>query len=150
MEKTIASLVKETRPYLEAKPSPRGYQGLVLVYGCKKESLEVEVLSMKVLKIERAFIIQTVALADPGRIAEIIVKTVEGKIHMNHCFAVKTVRRGAYSFTSINNAVGITIKGKTDARVNLTKSNVVIRVEIIEESLHDNIPGISSPVEIPG
>jgi tRNA acetyltransferase TAN1 len=137
MEKTVASLIKELLPYLTVEPSPRGYQGLVLVYGCKDTS-ETKMLSSEIPEIERAFIVQAITPAEPEKIAEAAVDMIEGKISHDECFAVKTVRRGKHKFTSIdiNTIVGAAIKEKTGACVNLTTPDVVVGIEIIDENAY--------------
>jgi len=146
MEKIASSRIKEIKPYMKVEPSPKGYQGLLLVYGCKNKNIEVEEISMEIPEIERAYVVEAVAPADPSKIAEITVKTVQEKISKDKCFAVKTIRRGKHSFTSldVNAIVGATIKEKTGACVNLTRPDIVVGLEIIEENVYvTTYPGSS-------
>ncbi|MCE4605816.1 MAG: SPOUT family RNA methylase [Desulfurococcales archaeon] len=138
MEKTAAARIKEIKPYIKVEPSPKGYQGLLLVYDCKKKDMEIEEFSREIPEIERAYIVQAAAPADPGKIAEAAVKIIQGKIDENKCFAVKTVRRGKHAFTSIdvNAVVGAVIKERTGACVNLTKPDIIVGIEIIEENAY--------------
>jgi len=131
MERIAASRIEEAAPWLQARPSPKGFKGLVLVYGCKGG--EDRIIEQRIPEADRIIPIEAVAPADPRAIAEVAAHLASGKISSNECFAVRTVRRGKHEFTSIdvNVIVGDAVKKATGACVNLSFPDKIVAVEIL-------------------
>ncbi len=136
MEKVVASYIKELDPQAVVIPSPRGLLGMVLVKSgsLEKERLAHEIRS-RVPEAEKVFVVEAVARADVNDIVSKVLSVVKGRISEGQSFAVRTVRRGKHSFTSIdvNVAVGAAVKDATGARVDLENPDKVVVVQIVHE-----------------
>ncbi len=131
MERIAAARIEELG--LRAEPSPRGFRGLVLVYGCRDPRADARRVEESVVEADRVFVVEDVVPADPRLIAEAAARLARGRISSSECFAVRTVRRGRHSFTSIdvNVAAGDAVKRATGACVNLSFPDKIVGVEII-------------------
>lgn len=131
MEKVAASRIEELG--LRAEPSPQGFKGLVLVYGCRDPEADKARIESEVVEADRVIVIEATTRADPGEIARKAAELARDKIESEECFAVRTVRRGRHSFTSIdvNVVVGDAVKRATGACVNLSFPDKIVQVEII-------------------
>ncbi|MCE4617290.1 MAG: SPOUT family RNA methylase [Desulfurococcales archaeon] len=134
LEKIVANRVKELFHYLEVSPSPKGFQGLVLVKNCREPVNELEKILVNVIEVENGYRILYSTPADIKKIVS-VSQNIAKLIKPGQCFAVRTVRRGRHDFTSldVNVAVGAAIKESTGACVNLDSPDVVIGVEIIDD-----------------
>ncbi|MCE4604670.1 MAG: SPOUT family RNA methylase [Aeropyrum sp.] len=135
LEKLVASRIEEFSPHLKAVPSPLGFKGLILVYGCRDVDVDAEKVLDEVVEADRVLRIHAVAKAsidEMSRAASIAASRFFGS---ESCFAVRTTRRGRHSFTSIdvNVAVGDSIRRSTGACVNLSNPDWVVAVEIIQD-----------------
>ncbi len=133
MERVVASRIEEEVGWLRAEPAPRGFKGLVLVYGCRDQASDAGLVEDRVVEADRVVVIEAWAPAEPGRIAEVAASLARGRIGPGECFAVRTTRRGSHGFTSIdvNVAVGRAVQEATGACVNLTRPDKIVLVEII-------------------
>ena len=131
MERIAASRIEELG--LRAEPSPRGFKGLVLVYGCMDPESDKARIEGEVVEADRVIVIEAVSRADPEEIARKASELAREKIAGEECFAVRTVRRGRHPFTSIdvNVIVGDAVKKATGACVNLSFPDKIVQVEII-------------------
>ncbi len=144
MEKIVASRIKDAIPYLQPQPSPKGYQGLVLVNGCRDPSSEAQTISKNIVEAEKILVVNNQAKADLDSISKAVLEVLPDQLLRGKCFAVKTVRRGKHSFTSIdvNRIVGSHVQKATGACVNLTDPDIVIGIEIIDDNAYITIfPG---------
>jgi tRNA acetyltransferase TAN1 len=144
MEKIVASRIKDIIPYLRLQQSPKGYQGLVLVYGCRNPESDANSISDNIIEAEKVLVIYNQAKADPDSISKAVLEALSDWSLRGKCFAVRTVRRGKHSFTSIdvNRIVGSNVQKATGACVNLTDPDIVIGIEIIDENAYITIyPG---------
>ncbi len=144
MEKIVASRVEELNRDLEALPSPLGFKGLVLVYGCKDPELDAAEIEKEVIEADRVLVIQAHAKAELKDMAKRAAELAKNRISENECFAVRTVRRGRHDFTSIdvNVVVGDAVRKATNACVNLDFPDKVVLVEIIGNEAYISIyPG---------
>ncbi|MCE4600689.1 MAG: SPOUT family RNA methylase [Desulfurococcales archaeon] len=134
MERIAAARIEEALPWVRAKPSPKGFKGLVLVYNCK-DGDEKEIAD-KVVEADRIIPVMAVAKADPSEIAEKAAELSRHHISSSECFAVRTVRRGRHSFTSIdvNVIVGEKVRKASGACVNLTRPDKLVIVEILQDT----------------
>ncbi|MEB3851758.1 MAG: SPOUT family RNA methylase [Desulfurococcales archaeon] len=133
MERVAAARIEELG--LRAEPSPRGFRGLVLVYGCSDPASDARRIEGEVVEADRVFVVERVVRADPGEIARAAAELAKGRIGPGECFAVRTVRRGRHGFTSIdvNVAAGDAVRRATGACVNLTYPDKVVGIEIIAD-----------------
>ncbi len=136
MEKIAASRIEELG--LRARPSPKGFRGLVLVYGCRDPGRDKARIEEEVVEADRVIVVEAVAPADPGEIARKAAELARGRIGEGECFAVRTVRRGRHSFTSIdvNVVAGDAVKKATGACVNLSFPDKIVQVEIIGDKAY--------------
>jgi tRNA acetyltransferase TAN1 len=136
LEEVCASRIAELDPGAEVVVRPGGYVGLVGVVRCSDpDGLYQRILS-EVLESESVY--RVVATADAGSlegIAEAAVRAAQGRLDGGKSFAVRTVRRGRHSFTSldVNVAVGAAIQREFSAPVDLDHPDMVVRVEIIDD-----------------
>jgi tRNA acetyltransferase TAN1 len=131
MERVAATRIEELG--FRAVPSPEGFRGLVLVYGCRDPASDAKLIEETVVEADRILIIEASAPSDPAAIAEKAAALAKTRIGSGECFAVRTVRRGRHSFTSIdvNVVVGDAVRRATGACVNLSFPDKVVGVEII-------------------
>ncbi|MCE4603207.1 MAG: SPOUT family RNA methylase [Desulfurococcales archaeon] len=142
MERVAASRIVEEAPWLEATSSPKGFKGLVLISGCRGG--EDRIILEKVPEADKVLVVHARARAVLEDLQRASVEAVKGRISSGECFAVRTVRRGRHSFTSIdvNVAVGDAVKRATGACVNLSRPDKIVAVEILQdEALISVYPG---------
>ncbi len=143
MERVVASYVKELDPEAEVVPCPFGLMGMVLVAARDPQRLALEV-KKRVPEVEKVFVVDAVARAEISDIVSKTVPVARAKIREDESFAVRTVRRGRHSFTSIdvNVAVGAAVKDATGARVDLENPDKVVVVQILHDYAYISIvPG---------
>ena len=142
MERVVASRVEELG--LEAEPAPRGFRGLVLVYGCRNREADARRVEEEVVEADRVIPILASSPARPEEIARTAAEVARGLIDSGECFAVRTVRRGRHGFTSIdvNVLVGDAVRRATGACVNLSFPDKVVAAEIIQDRAYISVyPG---------
>jgi len=132
-ERVAAARIEEAAPHLKAVPAPRGFKGLVLVYGCRDVEEDARLVESEVVEADRVLRVHASAPADPREIARVAAEVARRFISPGECFAVRTTRRGRHSFTSIdvNVIVGDAVRRATGACVNLSYPDKVVAVEII-------------------
>ncbi len=135
MERVAASYIKELDPEAEVTPSPKGFRGLVLVKPSMDKHELAKLIEEKVPEVEKVVVAEACTKAEPRKIAEEAAKLAPRFISSGETFAVRTVRRGRHSFTSIdvNVIVGDAVRKATGAQVNLTMPDKVVAVEIISD-----------------
>ncbi|BEP18635.1 SPOUT family RNA methylase [Pyrofollis japonicus] len=133
MERVAASYISEIDPKAEVIVSPRGFKGLVLVKPSKNKYEVAKEIENRIPEVEKVEIIEGCAPAVPSEIARVAASLAPRFISSNETFAVRTVRRGRHSFTSIdvNVVVGDAVRKATGASVNLRFPDKVVAVEII-------------------
>ncbi len=144
MERVVAARVEEEAPWLKARPAPRGFKGLVLVYGCRDPREDARLVEERVVEADRVVVLEAAAPADPKEIARVAAELAKGRITGNECFAVRTTRRGRHGFTSIdvNVEAGRAVQEATGACVNLSFPDKIVLVEIIgDEAFVSIVPG---------
>ncbi len=141
MERVVAARVEELNRGLKAIPSPQGFKGLVLVYGCKDLKEDVKVIEQEVVEADRVIAIEARTRADLSAMAEVAASLAKGRISREECFAVRTVRRGKHDFTSIdvNVVVGDAVRKVTGSCVNLNYPDKIVLVEIIGDDAYLSI-----------
>jgi len=143
MEKVVASYVKELDPEAEVIPCPFGLMGMVLAVARDPAKLASEVKA-RVPEVEKVFVVDAVARASIDDIIAKAVPIARSRIREDESFAVRTVRRGKHSFTSIdvNVALGAAVKEATGARVDLENPDKVVVVQIVHDYAYISIvPG---------
>ncbi len=132
MERIAAARIREEAPWLHVEPSPRGFRGLVLVYGCRGPE-DARVVEERVPEADRVIRVEGVTSATLEDMSRVAAELARDRIKPGECFAVRTVRRGRHPFTSIdvNVVVGDTIRRATGACVNLSRPDKIVLVEII-------------------
>jgi len=135
LEDIAASRIEEICG-LRALPKPYGFLGVVLVRceGIDKDEAVRRILN-EVPEVEKVLPIHGMAKADPNEIAKVSADIARHFISKDASFAVRTVRRGSHSFTSIdvNVRVGSEVQRVTGADVDLTTPDKVIWVEIMHD-----------------
>ncbi len=135
MEKVVASYIKELDPDAEVVPAPRNLSGMVVVIGTKDKHGLAKAIRERIPEVEKVFVVEERCRADISEIVEAAKRLVRERISPNESFAVRTVRRGKHSFTSIdvNVAVGAAVKELTGAKVDLEHPDKVVMVQIVHE-----------------
>lgn len=144
MEKVAASYVEDIDPSAVVTPSPSGFRGLVLVKPSIDKHELAERVRREVPEVENIVVAEACSRAEPEEIARRAAELARGRISPDESFAVRTVRRGRHSFTSIdvNVVVGDAVRRATGASVNLTRPDKVVLVEIINDKAFISIlPG---------
>ncbi|MCS7145300.1 MAG: SPOUT family RNA methylase [Nitrososphaerota archaeon] len=138
LEEVCAARISELDPGAEIVVKPGGYVGLVAVTSCgDPEALYARIFS-EVLEAESVYRVKTSVPASLEDIAEAAVQVARGQVDSSKSFAVRTVRRGRHSFTSldVNIAVGAAIQRELSSPVDLDTPDMVVRVEIIGEKAY--------------
>ena len=144
-EKIVAARIKELDPEAIVIPSPKGFKGLVLVKSGKFKREELlKLIEQNIVEADRIIPVEKVVKADLDEIVAAIEDVVKTKISDKETFAVRTVRRGRHSYTSIdvNVIVGEKVREITGAGVNLRFPDKIVLIEIIgDEALLTVLPG---------
>ncbi len=143
-ERIVAARIEEAAPHLKAVPAPKGFKGLVLVYGCSDVESDAKLVESEVVEADKVLRIHGVARADLDDMARVATEIAKRMIESTECFAVKTTRRGRHEFTSIdvNVVVGDAVRRATGACVNLSYPDKVVAIEIIgDQALISVYPG---------
>ncbi len=143
-ENVVAARIKESAPWLEPQPSPRGFKGLVLVYGCRDKEADARLIEDSVPEADKVVRIEGYARAELDDMARVAAELARSRIEPGECFAVRTTRRGSHGFTSIdvNVVVGDAVRRATGACVNLSFPDKVVAVEIVgKEAFISIYPG---------
>lgn len=132
MERTAASYIAELDPQAKVDPIPMGFKGLVLVWGASEPNLE-NLIREKVPEVEDVVRVEKTVEARIEELVSAAEEIVKDKIREKETFAVKTIRRGRHSFTSIdvNVRVGDVVRRVTGATVDLRDPEKIVQVEII-------------------
>ncbi len=135
MEQVAASYIEELDPNARVKPAPYGLKGLVLVEASTDKNELAKLIEERVPEAEKVIVAEACTEADPKAIAEEAAHLAPRYIKPENTFAVRTVRRGRHSFTSIdvNVVVGDAVRKATGASVNLRFPDWVVAVEIIHD-----------------
>ncbi|ADM27393.1 THUMP domain protein [Ignisphaera aggregans DSM 17230] len=144
MEKIVASYIKDIETGVEILPAPFNFMGLILVAGSRDRYRLADEIKRSVPEVEKIYIVDAIAKSDIQSIVDAVKRVVQGAINPNESFAVRTVRRGRHSFTSIdvNIAVGSIVKDVTGARVDLDNPDKVVFIQIIQDYAYISIvPG---------
>ena len=119
----------------KAVPKPHGMEGIVIVY-CEGDPDEAaENISREVVEAERVLPVYAFVTADLEAICT-AAKKLSSRLKPGETFAVRTTRRGAHSFTSIdvNVRAGACIQEETGNPVNLSYPDKVFWVEIVRDT----------------
>lgn len=138
LEEVCAARIAELDPGAEVLVKPGGYVGLVGVLRCgDPDGLYARILS-EVLEAESVYRVRAVSDARLEEISAAAVEAARGVLGPEKSFAVRTVRRGRHSFTSldVSVAVGAAVQREYSAPVNLDSPDTVLRVEIIGEKAY--------------
>ncbi|BAA80141.2 conserved hypothetical protein [Aeropyrum pernix K1] len=134
-ERIAAARIEEEAPHLRARPIPRGFKGLVLVYGCRDPEADARLILERVVEADRVLVVHAVSRASLEEMAAAAAEAARGRIGGGECFAVRTTRRGSHGYTSVdvNVVVGDAVRRATGACVNLESPDKVVAVEIIQD-----------------
>ncbi|OYT62976.1 MAG: RNA-binding protein [Thermofilum sp. ex4484_15] len=139
LERVAAARIKEALGNeVLVKARPLGFLGIVTVEGVRDKEEAKRIVESKVPEVERALVILGECKADLNEIAEVAKRLIRDRLSEAETFAVRTVRRGSHTFTSIdvNVRVGATVKEVTGADVNLSEPDKTIQVEIIGDKAY--------------
>ena len=144
LENIVASRVEELG--FKVLPKPLGLLGLVLVRVEDKGKLEdiVKLIEREIPEAEKVLPVYATCKADLNVIAEKAAEVAKSKIKPYETFAVRTVRRGKHSFTSIdvNVKAGARVKEELNLEVDLEFPDKIIWVEILGDTAFISItPG---------
>ncbi len=143
MENIAAARISEILPNVKVVPKPFGFNGIVVVYSDDPFS-DAEKIRDNVVEAERVIPAYKVVDSNLDSIVNAAKEIVVDKISSEETFAVRTVRRGKQSYTSIdvNVKVGAVVKEVTGADVNLDFPDKIVVVEIVGNyTLISMIPG---------
>ncbi|MEM4290429.1 MAG: THUMP domain-containing protein, partial [Nitrososphaerota archaeon] len=121
LEEVCASRIAELDPGAEMVVRPGGYVGLVGVVRCSDPDGLYSRISSEILEAENVYRVKAVSEARLEKMSDAAVKAAGGLLGPEKSFAVRTVRRGRHSFTSldVNVAVGAAIQREFSALVDL-------------------------------
>ncbi|MEM1873496.1 MAG: SPOUT family RNA methylase [Acidilobaceae archaeon] len=133
LERVAASYVSEVLPGAVVVASPLGFKGLVVVCRAGSKAEAAEAIRKSVPEVEKVFVVEKEVDADLESIAGAVAELSRSFLKPGESFAVRTVRRGSHSFTSIdvNVAAGAAVKEATGAEVDLEEPDKVFFVNII-------------------
>ncbi|MFN3804873.1 MAG: SPOUT family RNA methylase [Pyrobaculum sp.] len=133
-EKIAASYIKELFPEAEVTPAPRGYLGVIFVSNVDKQKA-AEIIVEKIPEADRVLVVEKVVEAKLDEVVKAVAEVARGHVSAGESFAVRTTRRGAHSFTSIdvNIRAGAVVKEATGAEVDLEEPDKPIYVEIFQD-----------------
>lgn len=144
MERVVASYIAELDSGVEVVPAPRGFSGLVLVYGARDKWSLAEEVKRRVPEAGRVYVVLECSRAALSEIVEAVKRVCREHISQSDTFAVRTTRRGRHDFTSIdvNVAVGSAVREATGATVDLENPSRVVVVQIVQDEAYVSIvPG---------
>ena len=132
MESVASSYIEDAIPGCKAVPAPKGFKGLVLVYGNLSPDEAVERLK-DIPEVEKAFPIYAFVKADLDEIVKAGSTVAREHIDPAESFAVRCVRRGKHEFTSleVNSALGAKVVEEVGSRVDLSRPDRVLVVEVL-------------------
>lgn len=135
MEPIASSYIEEAIPSCKAIPAPSGFKGLVLVYGNLSPNEAVKKLK-DIPEVEKAFPIYAFVRADMDEIIKAGSMIAKEHIRPTESFAVRCVRRGRHKFTSleVNSALGAKVVEEVGSRVDLSRPDRVLVVEVLGEN----------------
>ncbi len=141
VEKIVASYIKDIEAGVEVLPAPLNFMGLVLVAGSRDKYGLADKIRRSIPEVEKLYIVDAIANADIQSIIDVVKRVVQGAISSSESFAVRTVRRGKHSFTSmdVNIAVGSIVRDVTSARVDLDNPDKVVFIQIIQDYAYISI-----------
>jgi len=118
-------------PNIFIKPS--GFSGIILVEVKGDVDRAYEMIKREVPEVESLVKVLAEVEADPQKIANKAAELSEQSISSSETFAVRTIRRGKHSFTSIdvNTLVGARVQEVTSADVDLNYPDKIVRIDII-------------------
>lgn len=142
MEKVVASQIRDLDSSAEVVPSPGGFQGIVLVSSPPNPKGLLEKVPAEVVEVESVHLVEAVCRASLEEIVGTALR-LAGCISPEESFAVRTVRRGKHSFTSldVNVAVGAAVKERTGASVDLENPDRVLFVQILQDAAYLYVAG---------
>ncbi len=133
MERIAASRITELDVNVEVEAKPYGYPGLVLVKDGSEELASK--IKGEVIEAERVLLADEAVSADIDSIVSAAVKVAKHKLTGAKSFAVRTVRRGSHSFTSIdvNVKVGAAVKAELGLPVDLRNPDKMLCIEVLKD-----------------
>ncbi|MEM4445475.1 MAG: SPOUT family RNA methylase [Thermofilum sp.] len=137
MERVVASQIRELDSSAEVTPSPGDFQGLVLVSSSSNPEQLLGKILAEVVEVESAHLVEAACRASLDEIVSTALKLAD-RIKPGESFAVRTVRRGKHSFTSldVNVAVGAALKERTGALVDLENPDKVLFIQILQDDAY--------------
>ncbi|MEM2532214.1 MAG: THUMP domain-containing protein, partial [Nitrososphaerota archaeon] len=102
LEEICAARVAELDPDAEVVVKPGGYEGLVGVASCSDPDGLYSRISSEILEAESVYRVKAVSEARLEKMSDAAVKAAGGLLGPEKSFAVRTVRRGRHSFTSLD------------------------------------------------
>jgi len=137
LERIATSRIEEMGIECRVNPKPFGHPGVVTVELASEDRKHelAEKIREEIPEAERVLVAERCVKADLEAIAEAAVEISNKFLSEDTSFAVKTVRRGTHSFTSIdvNYRVGSAIVKAFGAPVNLEYPDVIFWVEIFND-----------------
>ncbi len=138
MEHVAASYIEELDPNAKLRVAPYGLKGLIIVEASIDKWELAKRIEENVPEAEKVIVVEACTRAEPREIADVAAKLAPKYIKAENTFAVRTVRRGRHSFTSIdvNVIVGDAVRRATGASVNLRFPDWVVAVEIVHDEAY--------------
>ncbi len=143
-ERIAASHIREILgPGVEVEPAPMGYLGVVFVKGLGEGKWRAaEQIANRVPEADRVLVVEGLVKAELGEIERAAAEVARRYITASDTFAIRTTRRGAHSFTSIevNVRAGAAVKEATGAEVDLEEPSKPLYIEIFQDTAAICIP----------
>ena len=135
LEKVVASRITELEEGVILTVKPNGFEGLVVVEKSRDGKTLARRIEEEIPEAEKVIVVEETVKSELDEIAEAASRLASEKIQSPESFAVRTVRRGKHSFTSVdvNIKTGAEIVKRTGSPVNLEHPNKIVQVEIIQD-----------------
>ena len=135
MEDVAASHIEELEEGVETIAKPHGFKGIVLIRGSKNKHVLAEKIKINVPEAERVILAEKCVNSKLEDIVQAALEVAKNNLSPNDTFAVRTVRRGAQPYTSVdvNVKAGAAIKEALSNAVDLEYPSKVIAIEIIKD-----------------
>jgi len=135
MENVAAAHIEELEEGVVAIAKPHGFKGIVLVKGSKDKRVLAEKVKANVPEAERIILAEKCVSSKLEDIVQAALEVAKNNLSPGDTFAVRTVRRGAQPYTSVdvNVKAGAAIKEALNNPVDLEYPNKVIAIEIVKD-----------------
>ncbi|MEM1932316.1 MAG: SPOUT family RNA methylase [Pyrobaculum sp.] len=136
LERIVATYIRDLLGQeVTVYPAPRGYLGIVTVEGTRDKWGAADIIVKNLPEADRVLVVESLVNADLESIEKAAVEVAKRYIKPEDTFAIRTTRRGAHTFTSIdiNIKVGAAVREATGAEVDLEEPSKPLYIEIFDD-----------------